>query len=155
MNTSRRNIDQKVENKGVDRSEPIYPIGVVSRLLGISVYTLRMYEREGLILTQRGTNQKNRLYSISDIERMECIRDAITNRKYSIPAIKAILSLIPCWKVINCNESDRLNCLAYATTGSPCWTFRHQGNICESKDCRKCPVYLNFTSCEEIKNFFK
>ncbi len=155
MHMKKENINHKLKNKVVNRSEPIYPIGVVSRLLGISVFTLRMYEREGLVLTQRGTNQKNRLYSISDIERMECIRDAITNKKYSIQAIKAILSLIPCWEVINCSETDRLNCPAYNTTGSPCWTFRHQGNICESKDCRKCPVYLNFTSCEEIKNFFK
>jgi MerR family transcriptional regulator/heat shock protein HspR len=67
----------------VSKNEPIYPIGVVLRLLGISVFTLRMYEREGLILASRGTNQKNRLYSISDIERMRCIRDAITNKKYS------------------------------------------------------------------------
>ncbi|MGB9913758.1 MAG: MerR family transcriptional regulator, partial [Candidatus Kapaibacteriota bacterium] len=63
-----------MENKKINKNEPIYPIGVVSKLLGISVHTLRMYEREGLILTHRGKNQKNRLFSIADIQRMECIR---------------------------------------------------------------------------------
>jgi len=143
------------EEISVSKNEPIYPIGVVSRLLGISVFTLRMYEREGLILASRGTNQKNRLYSISDIERMRCIRDAITNKKYSIPAIKAILSLIPCWKVVNCSQEDRLNCPAYNSIGSPCWTFHHKGNVCENRDCRLCEVYFNFTNCEEIKSYFK
>lgn len=141
--------------KYINKSEPIYPIGVVSRLLGISVFTLRMYEREGLILTSRGTNQKNRLYSIADIERMECIRDAITNKKFSISAIKAILSLIPCWKIVNCPVQDRNNCPAYNSIGSPCWTFSHKGNVCENRDCRACEVYSNFTNCEELKNFFK
>ncbi len=47
-----------MENKSLNKNEPIYPIGVASKLLGISVHTLRMYEKEGLIITARGTNQK-------------------------------------------------------------------------------------------------
>ncbi|MGC9077964.1 MAG: MerR family transcriptional regulator [Candidatus Kapaibacteriota bacterium] len=121
----------------------------------MSVHTLRMYEREGLILTHRGKNQKNRLFSIADIQRMECIRDAITNRKYSISSIKTMLSLIPCWKIVGCSENDRINCPAYQTIGTPCWTFEHRNNVCEQKNCKDCVVYTNFTNCEDIKNLFK
>lgn len=144
-----------MENKKINRNDPIYPIGVVSKLLGISVHTLRMYEREGLIITSRGTNQKNRLYSIADIERMECIRDAITKKKYSIPAIKTMLSLIPCWKIVKCSDEERINCPAFQTIGTPCWSFDHRNNICEKRNCKDCEVYSNFTNCDDIKRFLK
>lgn len=144
------NISEKI-----NKTEPIYPIGVVSRLLGISVHTLRMYEREGLIITSRGTNQKNRLYSATDLERMQCIRDAITKKKFSIPAIKAMLSLIPCWEIVQCSENERLNCPAYNSVGNPCWSYEHKNNVCETRNCRECPVYTNFTNCDDIKEFLK
>jgi MerR family transcriptional regulator/heat shock protein HspR len=144
-----------MENKSLNKNEPIYPIGVASKLLGISVHTLRMYEKEGLIITARGTNQKNRLYSIADIERMECIRDAITKKKYSIPSIKTMLSLIPCWKIINCREEERMNCPAYNSIGTPCWAYDHKDNICAIKKCRECKVYNDFTNCDDIKKLLK
>ena len=47
---------------------PLYSIGTAARVLGISVHTMRMYERSGLIVPFiRETNQ--RLYSERDIER--------------------------------------------------------------------------------------
>ncbi len=138
-----------------NKNEPIYPIGVVSRLLGISVHTLRMYEREGLIITNRGTNQKNRLYSNADFERIRCILEAIREKQFTIASLKTILSLIPCWKVINCPEEDRLDCPAYKSIGKPCWAFEHKANVCADRDCKTCSVYNTFTRCEEIKNYLK
>ena len=70
--------------------EPIYPIRTAAKLLNISVHTLRMYEKENLILPfKKSTN--HRLYSKSDIERIECIRNAIKEDKISINGIKFIL----------------------------------------------------------------
>lgn len=45
-----------------------YKIGTVSKLLGISSEALRLYERNGILSTERdGTNGKYRLYSYLDI----------------------------------------------------------------------------------------
>lgn len=136
-------------------NEPIYPIGVVSRLLGVSVHTLRMYEREGLILTNRGVNQKNRLYSKADIERIQCILEAIRKKQFTIASIKTMLSMVPCWKIINCPEKERIACPAYNSIGVPCWTIEHKTNICAKMDCKTCYVYTNFTNCSDIKEFIK
>ena len=54
-----------------DRSEPLYMISIVSRMLGVHPQTLRLYEREGLICPKR--NNKQRLYSEEDIERINFI----------------------------------------------------------------------------------
>ena len=46
----------------------MYSIGTVARMLGISVFTLRKYEREGLIVSFK-KKSGHRLYSASDVER--------------------------------------------------------------------------------------
>jgi len=46
-------------------------ISIVSRMLGVHPQTLRLYEREGLICPKR--NNKQRLYSEEDIERINFI----------------------------------------------------------------------------------
>ena len=56
--------------------EPVYAISTAARLLGISVHTLRMYEKEGLIVPFK-SNGNQRKYSDMDLERLRCIRRAI------------------------------------------------------------------------------
>ncbi len=90
---------------------PIYSIGTVARMLEVSVHTLRLYEREGLVLTDR-LSGNHRLYSAEDVERLRCIRIAITEEKLSIEGIKRIHSLIPCWDIVGCSQADRDQCPA-------------------------------------------
>lgn len=130
--------------------EPIYPISIAAKLLNISVHTLRMYERESLIIPfKKVTN--HRLYSKSDLERVRCIRSAINVHKISIAGIKTVYSLIPCWKIINCSSEDRNKCNAFSSHSKPCWSFNHKNNSCENRECRRCSVYRDFTECKEIK----
>jgi MerR family transcriptional regulator, heat shock protein HspR len=136
-----------------DNEKPIYNISSAARLLGISVHTLRMYEREGLIIPYKEPNH-NRLFSENDIERLRCIRLKIQEKKYSINGIKAMLSLIPCWSVIHCSEEDRMACESYNQASKPCWMFKHENNICAKQDCRDCEVYLQ-VKCDDIKNTIK
>ncbi len=134
--------------------EPVFPISVAAKLLSISVHTLRMYEREGLIIPfKKETN--HRLYSRADIERLTCIRRAINEYKISIAGIKTIYSLIPCWKIVNCSEDDRKNCEAYSSHTNPCWSYNHKNNICENLECRECRVYKDFSECQTIKESLK
>jgi len=54
--------------------EPVYTIGVMARLVGVSPQTLRAWEREDLISPHR-TTTNNRLYSENDFHQLTRIRD--------------------------------------------------------------------------------
>ena len=133
---------------------PLYPISTAARLLGISVHTLRMYEKEGLIIPFK-KESNHRLYSESDIDRLLCIRKAINESKISIAGIKSIFALIPCWEITSCSIEDREKCEAYVSHSSPCWSFKHEENICSDLDCRKCDAYQNYTECGSLKEKYK
>ena len=126
--------------ENINTSTPIYPIRTAAKLLGISVPTLRMYEKEGLIIPNK-TEGNQRIYSEDDLERLRCIRRAINESKISINGIKTIYSLIPCWDVAQCSGEDRSKCNSFNNHEQPCWTFKHPGTMCEDSDCRKCEVY--------------
>jgi MerR family transcriptional regulator, heat shock protein HspR len=137
-----------------DSDAPLYHIGVVAELLRISVHTLRLYEREGLVIPFK-KDSRHRLYSQNDIIRLECIRDSITKKKFSISSIKTLYSMIPCWSIKKCSDVDRQNCEAYSGMMDPCWTYKHKGNVCESNECRTCDVYKMHNRCESIKESIK
>lgn len=136
----------KIENLEL----PLFPISTAAKMLNVSVHTLRMYEREGLILPFK-KESKHRLYSHSDIERLNCIRSSINEKKIGIQGIKTIYSLIPCWQIVNCSQNDRENCEAYSSHSRPCWTYVHKDNICANLDCRECNVYKNYAECKNLK----
>jgi len=54
-----------------DKSEPLYMISVVARMLHVHPQTLRIYEREGLVVPRR--TKRQRLYSDEDVERLATI----------------------------------------------------------------------------------
>ncbi len=138
----------------VDSNNPKYTISNAAKLLDISVHTMRMYEREGLIIPFKKESGQ-RLYSDQDIERIVCIRHSIKDEKLNIQGIRKILSLIPCWAVIKCSDKDRINCEAYSSSSKPCWMYNHKENICKDINCRECEVYHSFGTCESIKNKLK
>lgn len=134
----------------INNNEPIYTISNAANILGISIHTLRMYEREGLILPFR-KNSNQRLYSNKDLERVKCIKKTINDDKINIEGIRRVLALIPCWSIIDCTSKDKTNCEFYSTYTKPCWMLKHNDNICQDKDCRECEVYQGFGSCASIK----
>lgn len=142
---------ENLKMKNTEKTTPVFTISIAASLLGISIHTLRMYEREGLIISYK-KDSGHRLYSQSDIERLECIRRAINESKISIAGIKTIYSLIPCWKIVNCSEDQRMNCPSFTSHSQPCWTFDHKRNVCSSRVCRECTVYKDFSDCTKIKN---
>lgn len=133
---------------------PLFSIGSAARILGISVHTMRMYERRGLIVPHK-TETKQRRYSETDIDRLRCIRSAINVEKISIEGIRRVLSLIPCWAVVHCGETDRQECPAYNGQTEPCWATKRRAAFCRDRDCRSCEVYANFADCQSIKERLK
>lgn len=143
-------IKYKVVEMHTNPESPLFSISTAAKILNISVHTLRMYEREGLVVPYR-KESKHRLYSQSDINRILCIRHAINSDKLSIAGIQTIYSLIPCWDIKNCSETDRKNCNAYQNHSKACWMFHHNDNICANAECRDCSVYKDYGECKNIK----
>lgn len=96
---------------------PIYPIGVAARLLDVHPRTLRIYEEEGLINpAHRGTR---RLYSPNDIKWVGCLRAMIHDQGISIPGLKRLLALAPCWEIGDCPAAVHEECAARVDRAAP------------------------------------
>lgn len=130
--------------------DSLYSIGEAADLLGVSIPTLRLYEREGLIIPIRKAS-RHRLYSRSDLERIKCLRETINQKKVGIAGLRRLLSLIPCWKIHNCTQEDRERCPAFQDDNTPCWTVQPKPAACGSADCRTCPVYSQAADCSSLK----
>jgi len=74
-------------------SEPRYVISVAARILGTQTYTLRYYERIGLIEPRR--SQGNiRLYSDRDIDLLRRVRTLVEDMGVNLAGVEVILRLI-------------------------------------------------------------
>lgn len=69
-----------------------YMIGVVASRYEIHPQTLRLYEREGLLLPSR-TEGKTRLYSEEDIERLEFILNLTRDLGVNLAGVEVVLNL--------------------------------------------------------------
>ncbi len=122
-------------------NKPLYPIGVVAELIGITEQTLRLYEKHGLIKPAR--RNKRRHYSDNDISWLTCVRDLIHIKKISIEGIKKLLGYAPCWEITGCPEGKKAKCTAHVNKSKPCWELNKA--ICNSKSgklCKECIIYL-------------
>ena len=81
----------------IPNDTPIFPIRTAAKLLNISVHTLRMYEREGLIIPYKSPGNQ-RLFSNTDISRITRFRKDMKDNKISINGLRALTSLVPCCK---------------------------------------------------------
>ncbi len=133
-----------------DKEKAIYTIATAASMIGVSVETLRLYERRGLILIEKSKGNQ-RLYSESDIERLECIRRAINEHKISIEGIRRMQAMIPCWEYVQCSTEQRNVCPAYNRPDAGCWTYTHRRNACKDRECKTCTVYQLSANCEKIK----
>lgn len=96
---------------------PVYPIGVAARLLGVHPRTLRIYEDEGLISPKHVGSR--RLFSANDIQWITCLRSFIHDEGVSIPGLKKLLDLIPCWEVAGCPAEVHEQCEARVDRAVP------------------------------------
>lgn len=92
------------------RGQPVYPLSVASRLVGLSPRTLRVYEEADLIAPARIGGKDQRMYSEQDLQWLRCIRDMIHDEGLTVTAIRRLLDLIPCWEVRHCSPSVALEC---------------------------------------------
>jgi len=120
--------------------EPVIPIGTVAGQSGLSVYAIRKYEAEGLLIPHRKASG-HRLFSREDLERIRMIRHMIQDMGLNMAGIRMIQALLPCWTLVGCSEKQRSRGAAYRDTSQPCWVIK--GGKCSERgnECRRCVVY--------------
>lgn len=74
-------------------SQPVYMIGVASKLCGVHPQTLRQYERLGLLNPSR-IGSKNRLYSETDVLRVRRIQRLTQQLGVNLAGVEIILRLL-------------------------------------------------------------
>ncbi|HOI45178.1 MAG TPA: helix-turn-helix transcriptional regulator [Candidatus Aminicenantes bacterium] len=77
-----------------DAREPkrYYHISSVAKMYGLHPQTLRLYEREGLLLPSRSEGN-TRLYSQEDLERLELILNLIRDLGVNLAGVEVILNM--------------------------------------------------------------
>jgi MerR family transcriptional regulator/heat shock protein HspR len=124
----------------ISDSEPIYPIGRAARKVGLSVPTLRLYEKEGLIVPVR-TSTNRRFYSISDLRIIETTQHLIHEHGLNFAGIRRLMAFLPCWKIKGCDPALYRRCKVPYVTEGPCWSSGLAVERQWDGDCQSCPVY--------------
>jgi len=138
-----------------DPNEPVFNIGIVAEKLGISVPTVRMYEKAGLIIPYR-TPTDRRLYSLADLERISYFRKLIKEEGLNLVSIRRLLAILPCWQLKPCTPDMRKTCPANDDCKFMCWMLSATTCQKDENSCRNCTVYLNsYKEIEDIKRLLK
>jgi len=98
-------------NSGMEEKTPVYPIGIVARLLSVTPTTLRIWERKGLIKPQR--IGKNRFYSQYELALLKYIKFLLQEKRINIAGVKDILGEKPCWEIKKCSGLEKETCPVY------------------------------------------
>lgn len=77
----------------INEDSPRYVISVASEMLGIKTYTLRYYERVGVIKPRRSSGNI-RLYSESDINLLRKVRTLIDELGVNMAGVEVILNML-------------------------------------------------------------
>jgi len=136
------------------KSDPVYTLSIATRLSGIPDHSIRQYIDKGLLVPYKTATGRH-LFSDVDISRLKCIRKMIHENGLNIAGIKAMYSLIPCWEIKSCTESDRSTCDAFTSSTYPCWEASNKGVACRNEDCRLCVVYRCPEKCRDFKSLIK
>jgi MerR family transcriptional regulator/heat shock protein HspR len=134
-----------------EKYDVLHSIGDIARILGLSTNTIRMYEREGLLIPLR-TSTNQRVYTERDLDFLKTIRELMTNDGISIAGIRYLLALLPCWSIAHCPKREQ--CAAHVEVAYPCWVLRAQAGK-DTKVCRSCQVYHRAYLVKNLKSVLR
>ena len=130
-----------------------YSVTIGAKKLGISKYTLREYEKKGLIRPFNDPINGRSLFFNRDLEWIRHIRKLIHHQRLNIASIQRPLAVIPCYKIKNCPKVKKERCPASADKTRPCWVIVQRSSIEEVNKCWACKVYADAQK-RLRKNFF-
>ncbi|MDF1570721.1 MAG: MerR family transcriptional regulator [Bacteroidales bacterium] len=143
-----------MEEAKTNSTEPVYTLGVSARLSDTPAHSVRMYVDKNLLIPYKKKTNRH-LFSKIDVVRLQCIRHLIDEQGLNIAGIKALFSMVPCWRIKNCPEEERKNCGAYYSNSQTCWEASEKGNSCKNEDCRVCSVYKLTEECADMKSLIR
>lgn len=124
----------------IEKDKAIFPISVAAKLLDVHPRTLRIYEEEGLLLPSRQGNK--RYFSQDNIEWVRCLRRLIHEEGISIPGVKKLLALVPCWELKKCSQEKRQSCTCAVDRSLPCWQTARSICAREPSQCENCEIFV-------------
>ncbi len=80
-------------NRETNEREPRYVISVAARMLDVQTYTLRYYERVGVIQPSRSRGNV-RLYSDYDIALLKRVKSLVDDMGINLPGVEVILRMM-------------------------------------------------------------
>ena len=80
-------------NREINEKEPRYVISVAARMLDVHTYTLRYYERVGIIEPRRSRGNV-RLYSDYDIALLKRVKSLVDDMGINLPGVEVILRMM-------------------------------------------------------------
>ncbi len=116
----------------------LYPIGVVSRMLGVHPRMLRIYERQGLVRPQRIGGR--RYYTREQVQLLKCIR-RLLEEGINIAGVRRLLDVVPCWRAVGCSLGDRIDCEYFKTHGRESMKIAFAVEANEGLNSRICPHF--------------
>lgn len=125
-------------------------IGSVARHFGVSVDLLRLYEREGLVLTLK-SGRGTRYYTENDYLWIGTVLRLVREARITFAGIRHLLALIPCYAIRGCGFESKLECPYIAEPAKPCWANRMNCPVISDRDCYFCPVYRSAPNSENIR----
>jgi MerR family transcriptional regulator, repressor of the yfmOP operon len=134
-------LHRKKTKNAVDKESSGYFISTVSREVDLSQKTIREYEKMGLVKPRREPRTNNRIYSDFDIAQIRQISHLIHNEGFTLPCLRRLLQLAPCWNVFDCDAKD--DCSAYKSPYKPCYETRQSTETRCDDSCDHCAIYVN------------
>jgi len=129
----------KIIADGKESSE--YSISTVSREVDLSQKTIREYEKMGLVNPRREPRTNNRIFSDFDIAQIRQISHLIHNEGFTLPCLRRLVQLAPCWNVFDCEAKEE--CSAYQAPYKPCYETRETVETRCDDSCDRCVIYVN------------
>lgn len=97
MAIATKNENSKYKNF-INPSAPVFPISIISEMIGVHQRTLRIYDEEGLLVPKR-SDKNRRLYSMADIERGKFIQYLTRDLGINLAGVRIIFTLLAQLKV--------------------------------------------------------
>lgn len=108
----------EMEQAGLENDKPVFPISVVSEILGVHQRTLRIYD-EAEILSPSRSLKNRRLYSVKDIEKGKFVQYLTRELGINLAGIKIIFYLLDQLKVPASQFINHINEIALKLDISP------------------------------------
>jgi hypothetical protein len=124
-------------------------IGVVARHFHVSVDLLRLYERQGVLISIK-SSRGTRHFTEHDYPWIDMLLRLVREARVNLTAIAHLLVQIPCWNIRHCGVEGRENCPIISDATKPCWVNRSKCPVVCSQDCYVCDVYRSAPQLESL-----